>query len=258
MVASTRHAAFRFYAELNDLLPRAKRQRDIDYRFSGKLSVKDAIESLGVPHTEVDLVLVNGRSVDFGYHLEDGDRIAVYPVFEGLDVSPLVCVRAAPLRDLRFVLDCHLGKLARRLRLLGFDCRYHRDFSDERIVRCALEEKRVVLTCDRGILKRGPITHGYCVRSRDPAVQVGEVLQRFDLHAQARPFTRCTMCNGSIVRVATETVADRLDAGTRRHYDDFWQCRTCGRVYWRGSHFDRMAAFVERLLRSRDHEGDGA
>ena len=188
-------ATFRFYAELNDFLEPGLRGREIRYAFSGRPAVKSAIEALGVPHPEVEVIVVGGSSVGFDSRLDDGDRVAVYPMFEAVDVSPIMRLRERPLRQTRFVLDTHLGKLARLLRLLGFDTLYRNDFDDEEIVRVSVDERRIALTRDRGILKHGELTHGYCLRSAAPLEQVHEVMSRFDLRRSVAPFSRCTMCN---------------------------------------------------------------
>jgi len=214
-------AEFRFYEELNDFLPAPRRKRSFEYCFQGDPAIKDAIEALGVPHTEVDLVLVNGDSVDFSYRLQRGDRVAVYPVFEALDIAPVTRLRPQPLRRTRFVLDVHLGKLARLLRLLGFEAGYQRDWDDREIIRRAREAQAIILTRDRGILKNRSVTHGYCVRSSDPWRQIGEVLKRFDLRGSIRPFTRCSACNGIVEPVAKAEILERLAPKTRRHYDEF-------------------------------------
>jgi uncharacterized protein with PIN domain len=243
-----RTATFRFYAELNDLLgPRGRGPR-VSYRFSGSPAVKDAIEALGIPHTEVELIVVDGRSVGFGYRLRDGDRVAVYPVFEAMDVSPLVRLRERPLREPRFVLDTHLGKLARLLRLVGFDTLYSNDFEDAEIVEVSLAQGRIVLTRDRGILKHGRLTHGYCVRSPAPLEQIREVVARFDLRTRIAPFTRCTMCNGTIRLVARDEVEHRLPPRASRSHEEFRYCAGCDRVYWKGSHYTRLRALVQRLF----------
>lgn len=168
------------------------------------------IESLGVPHTEVDLILVDGEPVDFSYIVQNGDRISVYPVFEAVDITPLVRLRAHPLRVVRFVLDNHLGKLATYLRLLGFDALYRNDYNDEVLARLSVEERRILLTRDRGLLKRGGITHGYCVRGTDPEQQLLEVIRRFDLGSATRPFNRCLLCNSLLEPVSKEAVSHRL------------------------------------------------
>lgn len=241
-------ARFRFYAELNYFLPRELRQKDFRYTFEGKPAVKDAIEALGVPHTEVDLILANGVSEDFCYHLQDGDRISVYPVFESLDIIPVVRVRPQPLRETRFVLDTHLGRLAGYLRLLGFDAIYRNDFEDKELASISRRKKRVLLTRDRGLLKRSEVTHGYCVRETSSyRKQIVEVLRRFDLFGSIKPFQRCLRCNGLLERVSKEEISDRLQPKTKRYYNQFWQCQTCDQVYWKGSHYQRMKEFIDRI-----------
>lgn len=153
-------AHFRFYEELNDFLPASRQKTEFVWHFRGKPSIKDAIESLGVPHTEVDLILINGRSVSFEHHLFDGDRISVYPVFESLDISPVSRLGRPPLRDPAFICDVHLGRLARLLRMLGFDTLYSTSYSDPQIVHIAGTQRRIILTRDRGVLKRKAVCRG--------------------------------------------------------------------------------------------------
>lgn len=246
-----KRAVFRFYEELNDFLPPEQKRRDSDYSFLVSPSVKDAIEAQGVPHTEVDLVLANGVSVDFSYRLRDGDRIAVYPVFEALDIGPVTRLRAAPLREVRFILDVHLGKLARYLRICGFDTLYRNDYADPEIVRLSLSEHRAILTRDIGILRTGSVTHGYWIRSQHIEEQLREVLWRFDLKDRVRLFTRCAVCNGALEDVPKREVEESLPPLVRLVYDEFRRCSGCGRVYWRGSHADRVEALVERALRPK-------
>lgn len=191
---------------------------------------------------------MHGRSVGFGYSLRDGDRVAVYPVFESFDVADLVRVRPAPLRQSRFVVDVNLGKLARWLRLLGFDTLYRNDFGDAEVVRIGADEGRIVLTRDRRLLHHAAVTHGYWVRAVEPQAQVEEVLRRFQLESQIAPFRRCLACNGLIHPVPKQAVLDRLEPKTRRYYDEFHQCEGCGKVYWRGPHFVRLEETVSRLL----------
>jgi uncharacterized protein len=244
-------ALFRFYAELNDFLPRERRQAAFTYGVTGRASVKDVIEALGVPHTEVDLIVVRGVSVDFSYRVADGDQISVYPVFEALYITPLVRLRPRPLREPAFVLDTHLGKLAGHLRLLGFDTLYRNDYADEHLVRISVDEQRIVLTRDRGLLKRRELTHGYCVRASAPHVQIREVLERFDLWGAARPFTRCLSCNGRLEAAPLAAVADRVPPDVQAYQTEFQRCAGCGRVYWRGSHYDYLSRFVEAILGSK-------
>jgi uncharacterized protein with PIN domain len=241
-------AEFRFYEELNDVLPAERRRRSFAYAFLGAPAIKDAIEALGVPHTEVDLILVNGVSVGFDYRLHAGDCVSVYPVFESLDIGPVTRLRPRPLREPKFICDVHLGKLARRLRLLGFDVAYRNTAADPELVETALAERRTILTQDRGILKLKRVTHGYLVRSPHVREQVAEVLTRFDLGSRVALFSRCTLCNGLIQAVDKADVQDVLPPKTREYYDEFFRCEVCGKVYWKGSHFRRMEADVRELM----------
>lgn len=240
-------AWFRFYAELNDFLPPEQQQRSIQYFFNGHPGIKDPIETLGVPHSEVELILVNGRSVGFDYQLQPGDQAAVYPVFESLDISPLVRLREKPLRQTRFVVDVNLGKLARWLRLLGFDAAWRNDYSDQDVVATSVSEKRIILTRDRRLLYHRVITHGCWVRSVQPAEQVREVLQRLDLWNSIQPFRYCLECNGPIQPVTKEQVLEHLEPLTKKYYDEFYQCRDCGQVYWKGSHYQKLLDKLEQL-----------
>ncbi|MBO0692708.1 MAG: Mut7-C ubiquitin/RNAse domain-containing protein [Acidimicrobiaceae bacterium] len=239
----------RFYAELNDLLPRDRRGQAFTVEVAPGTTVKDLAESLGVPHTEIDVILVNSEPVGLAHRIRDGDRVSVYPMFEAFDVTSHAPFRPSPLRTPRFVLDVHLGKLARGLRLLGFDTRWHNHASDEDLVRASLREHRVLLTRDRGLLKRSAVTHGYLVRETAWRAQVQEVLRRFDLFDAVEPFRRCLECNGQLEEVAKADVDDQLSPRTRRDYDEFHRCLGCGRVYWRGSHFDRLRTVVDELRR---------
>jgi len=237
-------AYLRFYAELNDFLPPDRRQQVWERQFTVSPTVKDMIESLGVPHTEIDLILANGRSVGFDYRVQDGDHISVYPMFESLDITPLLRLRPRPLRTPRFVLDIHLGRLTAYLRMAGFDALYRNDYSDEELASVSAQEGRILLTRDRGVLKRSQVTRGYWVRATGPREQLAEVLHRFDLFGQMSPFCRCLRCNGLLQAVRKEEIADRLLPDTLRRYDEFALCPDCGRVYWKGSHYERMLKFI--------------
>ncbi|WP_374086606.1 Mut7-C RNAse domain-containing protein [Methylomicrobium lacus] len=233
-------AEFRFYEELNDFLRPQQRKQTLAYRFNGNPGIKDPIEVFGVPHTEVDLIVVNGESVGFDYRLKNGDRVAVYPVFESFDISPIIKLRAAPLRHTAFVVDVNLGKLARLLRLFGFDTLFTNALTDAEIAAISAEQQRIVLTRDRRLLFAKAITHGYWVRAVEPLRQLAEVVRRFDLADQLRPFCRCTACNGLIEAVEKQAVLDLLEPKTKRYYERFYRCPTCGKVYWEGSHIDHM------------------
>ena len=176
-------ATFRFYEELNDFLPEAQRKRDLAIEIDRARSVRDAIESAGIPHPEVDLVIVDGTSVGFDHLLRGGERIAVYPMFEALDISPIVRLRARALRDPRFVADGHLAKLARRLRMAGFDTLCDGAWDDDQIVALAAVQKRTILTRDKGMLRRSEVERGYFVRATESGEQLREVIRALQLES---------------------------------------------------------------------------
>ncbi|MGR9014296.1 MAG: Mut7-C RNAse domain-containing protein, partial [Gammaproteobacteria bacterium] len=233
-------AEFCFYYELNDFLPPEQRKQTIPYHFNGHPGIKDPIEVFGVPHTEVDFILVNNQPVGFNYQLQSGDRVAVYPFFKYLDIPALFRLREKTSTNPRFILDANLGKLAKRMRLLGFDCLYRNDYRDADVVNIAVTEQRIVLTRDRRLLYAKLVKHGYWVRAVDAERQVDEVMHRFNLFALIRPFTRCSVCNAPLTPVAKADIMDRLEAKTRSYYQFFYQCSGCRRIYWQGSHIENM------------------
>jgi hypothetical protein len=250
------HIELRFYAALNDFLPADKRKRSYDFNLTRNTSVKDLIESQGVPHTEVELILVNGQAVGFDYLVADGDRIAIYPVFANLDITPELRLRESPLPVIRFALDCHLGRLARYLRQFGFDTLYKNNVDDAELAEISAQQKRILLTRDRALLKRKIIDHGYFVRATEPMAQFHEVMQRFDLYKCIEPFGRCTKCNGEVITVNKTDIIDQLQPGTRRHYDSFWQCRDCGQIYWEGSHYQHMQQTTDQVIATASTHAD--
>jgi hypothetical protein len=244
-------ATFRFYEELNDFLPPHRRKVRFPTTFGDSPSVKDIIESLGVPHTEIDVILVNGVSIDFSYRMHDKDDVVVYPVFESLDVTNVTRLRPAPLRTVAFICDVHLGRLARALRVLGFNTLYRNDYTDHEIVAIASSDHRIVLTRDRGLLKHSAVTHGYCVRSTEWREQAHEIIERFDLQKVSVPFSRCALCNGIIARVEKNEIIDLLKGQTKKCYDIFSRCDSCGKIYWEGSHFAKLRELVGELLNQK-------
>lgn len=241
-------AEFRFYEELNDFLRPDQHKQTLTYRFNGNPGIKDPIEVFGIPHTEVDLIVVNGESVGFDYQLKNADRVAVYPVFESLDISPVVRLREEPLRHTAFIVDVNLGKLARLLRLFGFDTLFTNALDDKEIAAISVEQQRIILTRDRRLLYAKTITHGYWVRAVHPLQQLAEVIRRFDLAHQLKPFCRCSVCNGLIEPVEKQAVLELLEPKTRLYYERFYRCPDCGKVYWEGSHLDHMRQrFAEYL-----------
>jgi len=241
-------AHFRFFGHLETLLIRSYREEPINYRFKERPGVKDPIEAMGIPHTEVDVILANGCSVGFDYQLHDQDQIDVYPVFADVSADPILHL-ASPIPQIpTFILDVHLGKLARRLRLLGFDCLYRNDYSDSEIICIARAQQRIILTRDRGILKQRQVDKGYLVNSDHVEVQLRMTLERYRLNAQIKPWQRCLACNGLTEPVEKAVVQHRLLPKTARYYETFHHCRECGRLYWRGPHYARLKSWIDRVI----------
>lgn len=239
----------RFYGELNDFLPLEQRQRPISYDLAAGATAKHAIEALGVPHTEVALILIDGEPARLSARLQPGQRISVYPAFRAIDLSsPGLATDPIPPEP-RFVLDTHLGKLATYLRLLGFDTLYWTDCDDQTLARVASAEQRILLTRDRALLMRRLVERGFYVRDDDPDDQLLDVVRRFDLAAKIAPFRRCAHCNSLLEKISKADVLDRLQPRTRLYYDEFSICRTCDQVYWRGSHWEHLQSMIERLQR---------
>lgn len=242
-----KQATFRFYEELNDFLPLKKKKVAFLHPFDGTPSIKDIIEAIGVPHVEVDLIMVNGKSVDFNYHLKDKDFISVYPVFETMEISNISHLRDKPLRDSKFILDVHLGKLARYLRMLGFDTTYQNDNDDNEIIRISHAEHRIILTRDIGLLKVKTVSYAYFIRDQNPKEQLREVLRHFDLYQAIDPFNRCIKCNGKLERIEKEKIIQQLEPLTKKYFNEFFRCTNCQSIFWEGSHFDHMRSFIKTI-----------
>lgn len=245
----------RAYGPLNDFLAPPRRQVAWPVRVEGNPSVKDLVEAFGISHPEIDLLLVNDDPAPFDRVVRAGDRVAVYPRFLSLDVGGVTRVRAPAPAALRFVADVHLGKLARRLRLLGFDTVYRREATDGELADLAVRENRILLTRDQALLKRRTIRHGCYLRSTGAGEQAVEVLQRFG-PAEFAPFTRCTYCNGALREAAKASIAPQLPPRTREHYDRFRVCDGCGRAYWEGAHWRRLVQMVD-TIREASEAGSG-
>lgn len=243
-------AFFRFFADLNYFLPEHNRQQAFSYPvYDGNQSVKHLIEAQGVPHTEVDLILVNGAAVDFYHIVQPGENITVYPSFTSLDPATDIELRP-PLPDpIKFLLDNHLGRLTRHLRLLGFDALYfNNQLDDEELADLSHRSQRVLLSRDRGLLKRRQVVFGYCLRTLTPYEQLKSVILRFRLFDKIDPWKRCLRCNGILQPVDKAVVIDRLEPKTRRHFNDFRRCLACEQIYWRGSHHAKLQTFLDQFL----------
>jgi uncharacterized protein with PIN domain len=230
---------FRFHGELSDFL--SPLWRDLPFKqLAGTTdTIKHVVESLGVPHTEVGYVTVNGKETPSSERFQEGDHVEVFP-----HVKPVL------LAHPRFVLDGHLGRLAAYLRMLGFDTWYNRCVDDTQLAAVASGEERLLMTRDVGLLKRREVEQGYCVRSHKPHDQLREVSSRFALRSHFAPFCRCMDCNGPLCPVPKEAVADQLPPHTRETKNEFSRCGNCGKVFWRGSHYARMLGWIEELTAS--------
>lgn len=233
-----------FHGELNDLLPHRWRNGAFAYAFNGPQSIKHLIEAIGVPHPEVALILADGRPVGFDHQPAGGSHIAVYPEQSGVVVDDAPLLRPPLPEPVAFLTDNHLGRLTRFLRLLGFDTAYGGAAADDLLAERAHDENRVLLTRDRGLLKRSLVVFGYCLRSTDSREQLSAVLQRYRLSGQVEPWRHCLRCNGLLRPVDKADVLDRLEPKTKLYYDEFQQCTACGQVYWRGSHFGELERLV--------------
>ncbi len=228
-------ATFTFVGELNDFLAHSLKNRTFSLEFAPHQSLKHLIESLGVPHTEIGRLLANGRETHPDRRMQEGEQVTVYPADEPLEGEP------------RFLLDNHLGQLATYLRMLGFDSLYRNDYQDAELAKVASQEKIVLLTRDRRLLMRKQIRLGYCIHQTDPRQQAVEVLKRFKLRGQVRPFQRCLRCNSPLQVVSKQEILDRLEPLTKIYFDDFRICPNCSQIYWKGSHYGHMLEMIENL-----------
>lgn len=229
---------------LTDFTNRSK----LTIHITGHPSVKDVAESAGIPHVEIGSVSENGNFIGFDTAVKDGDRFRLIPadwknrVLSG-NLQP-------PWPDgFRFVLDVHLGRLAREMRLLGLDVKYRNDYSDNDIVDITYREQRFVLTRDLGLLKHGSVSYGHWMRHIETGSQIGELLAAFDLDSQIYPFSRCLTCNSILAPVEKKTVSKLLPPRVKKNYRNFRQCPGCGKIYWKGSHYERM----KHRLREKYH-----
>ncbi len=228
-------ATFTFISELNDFLPYYRKNTTFSLEFEDHQSLKHLIESLGVPHTEFGQVLVNGQLGNPADRMHEADHVTIFPAEASLEIEP------------SFVLDNHLGQLATYLRMLGFDCLYRNDYQDDELAQVSSQAERILLTRDRRLLMRKTIRHGYCIHHTDPPQQVVEVIRRFKLSGQVKPFQRCLRCNSPLHAVNKQDIIERLEPLTKQYYDDFRICPACDQIYWKGSHYGHMLEMIAEL-----------
>jgi uncharacterized protein len=241
-------ATFRFYEELNDFLPNHRRKTDFEARFKGKRSIKDMIEALGVPHTEIDLILVKGNSVDFNYILQDQDRVSIYPVFESLNIKNVTRLRKIPLRKNKFIADINLGDIVKYMRVLGLDLYYNPLSSTREIIEISKRENRIILTKSRKLLKFKEVSHGIFIHPGTTTEQIRRIIDYLDIKDNIKPFSRCLGCNTLLNIVQKEKILDRIPPKTKAFCDEYVQCPSCDKIYWKGTHFIRMEKVVRKIL----------
>jgi len=241
-------AYFRFYGELNDFFKKNFEQKVRTYSFRGRQTVKDCVESMGVPHTEVAAVIQNGRQADFSALVNNQDYLSVFPAMRKLNFPKEIQLREPYQGKYRFILDSHLGKLARYLRMLGFDTLYKNNYQDPELAEISAREKRILLTRDLGLLKRSKIVYGFFIRYDDPAVQLRTVLWRYKLKNKISAFGRCMECNTELIPVNKNEIMDRLEPKTKKYFHKFYLCPECSKIYWKGSHFTEMNNFIRKTL----------
>ncbi len=240
----------RCYAELNEFLPSGHRYNEFPLIFSEPFNVKGLLDKLNISFDRVELILVNGKSVSAETPLSEGDRISLYPVFESFDIRLLLHLHSAPLRNIKFIADVHLGKLARYLRLFGFDTAYNSSFSFNSILSIAKIEERCILSKSIAYKENPFVTKYFHIQSSVPEEQLVETFSRFDLWHSSQPFTRCLRCNTPLVKCSLDTVQqNKIPPRILTMYNEYMYCSSCQQYYWKGSHFKRMEGFIEEVLR---------
>lgn len=245
--------SIRCYAELNDFLPPNMRFVTFHLSLTSNTLLKDIANKIGIPFDLIDLVLVNNKPVGQSSCLEENDRVAFYPVFENFDISSVTKVRDHPLRQPKFILDVHLGKLANHLRMFGFDTLYQNDWMEESLITISRNENRILLSRSKSLLDNESLAHGYLIINTDSHLQLMEVLERFDLYSLASPFTRCIECNSKLQLAEKEAILSRIPKKVREWCNEYQQCSSCNRIYWQGSHYQYMNAFVQSILKEQPH-----
>jgi uncharacterized protein len=254
--------SIRFYEELNDPLPPRNRKTETALRVDAGKTVKQVIESCNVPLSSVDLILVNGGSVSPSHIVLDGDRISVYPMFERMDIASVSRVRKTPLRNLKFICDAPLDKLARYLRLLGFDTLHENDDHTGRIHEIADKQKRVILTRNEKLLEDKRVNRGFLVRPADPWLQAKAVVSGLDLKSRIAPLSRCLKCNSRMRAVGKDNLREKTNANLPGHDGGFLECLSCKKVYRRGPGHESLVKKIRHMLSDEKNgfgvNGDGA
>ena len=231
--------------DLQQLLKREFRGQDkIAHELKRRASAKDVVESFGIPHTEIGVMRANGREISFSHIVENSETIEISPLYAPIDVLTASLLRPQPLQNITFAVDDNVGKLASLLRMAGLDTYYVNTISDRELVKIAHHEGRILLSKDKDLLKRKMIVFGRLVRAITPKKQLAEIIQLYGLREQLQPFSRCLKCNDLLQPIEKQEIIDRLEPLTIKYYDSFHTCRSCGNIYWPGSHRERMLTML--------------
>ncbi|MBU0991184.1 MAG: Mut7-C ubiquitin/RNAse domain-containing protein [Proteobacteria bacterium] len=241
------HVHLHFSSPLLSFLKRKHQKPILSYNLQRKATIKDIIESLGVPHTEIGHIFADNREIDFCYRPSESRSIHIRHVDAPFNVFKPSLLRKQPLKEFRFIVDVNVGKLSQLLRLIGLDTAYIPDASDEEIAEAAHQQQRIVLTKDMGLLKRKKIIFGRFVKAIHPEQQLKEIVDFFGLKGPFKTFSRCLLCNSYILNVEKEVIFHRLEPKTKRYYSDFRICSSCGQIYWQGSHYEKLIAMLENI-----------
>jgi len=238
----------RFYEELNEFLPTEKRKVTFTHSIPVQTSAKDLIESFNIPHTQVQMILVNGEQKDFSYIVHDYDRISVYPFFHNFDIRSVSKIHHILPESIRFLVDQHLGTLARYLRMFGIDTAYNENLLDHDLAEKANREDRILITRDHSILKRNELKFGYYVYADNLDSQLEELTLQFNLTEYISLFSRCLECNSVLHRVEKAKIEHRLQNKVWEGHDTFTICENYDKIYWKGTHYQRMKQKIENIL----------
>ncbi|WP_051305896.1 Mut7-C RNAse domain-containing protein [Desulfogranum mediterraneum] len=238
-----------FHGALRPLLQGSLRMMPRLYHsLEHRTSIKDTIESFTIPHTEIGAISVNGKSVDFSYQPCPGDQIRIYPLVPPVDPCRPSFLRPKPLPRLRFLVDVNVARLRTYLRMIGMDTLYQPQWTDHELALLAAQRGCILLSRDRGLLRRKIIEHGHLIRSEDPIQQLAEIIAYYGLSGRLNPFSRCIKCNALLQPAAKEDLLPLLEPLTRKYYDTFFRCPGCDKIYWPGSHRDAMEKMVIEAL----------
>ena len=243
----TTFVSFNIHADIRNLVRPPSVAGQIQYPLTRRAAIKDIIEAIGVPHTEIGRIICDGHQLIFHFIPAGGELIELYPFTSDSPVNKPTVLRPEPFSSIKFLVDTNVAKLARNLRMAGIDAAAVTTAGILDIARQANDEERIILTRNRELLKVRTVCFGQLLRSENPLQQMVEVIQRYDLQNSFRPFSLCLCCNGVLIPIEKEQILDRLKPLTKKYYTDFEQCGSCGKIYWCGSHHEKMAEMLRNV-----------